>query len=83
MTREQLVSFLEQNYEPDEQLVWQTISFDDVVDGIEKRGIRVGEESWASFIESLDTYNRLAENFSDNTFSEFYDFLTTEPEDNN
>jgi hypothetical protein len=71
MTREQLVKFLEETYEPDEQLVWQTICYEDLENGVEG----ATPQLWASFIESLDTYNRLAENFSDNAFSEFYGFV--------
>ena len=71
MTRDNLVKFLTETYEPDEQLVWQTICLDDVSNGIDK----ATPELWADFIESLDTYNRIAENFSDNTYNEFYEFV--------
>ena len=71
MTRDNLIKFLTETYEPDEQLVWQTICLEDVSNGIEN----ATPELWTEFITSLDTYNRIAENFSDNTFHEFYGFV--------
>jgi hypothetical protein len=71
MTRAELVKFLEQEYEPDEQLVWQTIRYDDVADGVE----RATPDNWVEFIESLDTHNYPAEQFSEIVFNAFYEFV--------
>ena len=80
MTREQLVKFLEENYEPDEQLVWQTMSFDDVENGIKESGIKADQDTWDEFVEKQDYYGELATEFSEMTFNSFYVFLRTEPE---
>ena len=71
MTRDNLIKFLTETYEPNEQLVWQTITYEDVANGIE----RATPGHWEEFIESLETYNRVAENFSDNAFHEFFEFV--------
>jgi hypothetical protein len=69
MTRDELVKFLEDNYEADEQLVWQTVSFDDV--DVENSTL----EDWKEFIEHLNTHNPIAEMFSWLTASTFHDWL--------
>jgi hypothetical protein len=71
MTRDDLVKFLQSNYEPNEKLVWQTISYEDVANGVE----RATPDNWEEFIESLDTHNYPAEQFSENAFSAFYEFV--------
>lgn len=77
MTRDELVKFLEENYEPDEQLVWQTISFDDVESSVENSTL----EYWGEFIEHLNTHNPIAEMFSRVTVAEFHDWLYNPPEE--
>ena len=70
MTRDKLIEFLQNNYEPDEQLVWQTITFTDVesVDGST-------EELWSKFVREQDHYSSLAEMFGEDAFNEFYVFV--------
>jgi len=81
MTRAELVKFLEDNYEPDEQLVWQTMSFDDVENGIESVGLTADEGTWNEFVAKQDYYGGLATEFSEMTFNAFYDFVyDPEPE---
>lgn len=71
MTRDNLIQFLQDNYEPDEQLVWQTISYENVENGHDK----ATPEKWAEFIEYLSNYNYIAEEFSEQTFNGFHDYL--------
>lgn len=71
MTRDELVKFLTETYEPDTELVWQTISYDDVENGVEG----ATPQLWTEFIGYLDNYNPIAEKFSERTFSEFYEFV--------
>lgn len=71
MTRDNLIEFLKETYEPDTELVWQTMSYEDVENGVDNATPKL----WTEFIESLDTYNRLAENFSDDTHNEFFEFV--------
>jgi len=79
MTRTELVKFLTDNYEPDEQLLWQTMCFDDVAD---LEGAT--EELWNNYLASLDSHNPIADGFSWETRDAFGDFiLDPEPEDDN
>ena len=81
MTRKELVKFLTENYEPDEQLVWQTVSLEDVANDNKY----ATPEAWLEFIEKLDNHNELAEIFSKMTTEAFYDWLYNpeqEEEDN-
>ena len=71
MTRDDLIKFLTETYEPNEQLVWQTISYKDVADGI----YLATPDYWEDYVYTLGNYNRVAENFSDNVFSEFREFV--------
>ena len=71
MTRAELVKFLEETYEPEEQLLWQTISYDDVENGIEE----ATPELWGRFLKYLEAHNWVAEQFSENSFQGFYDFI--------
>ena len=71
MTRAELVKFLEQEYEPDEQLVWQTIRYDDVADGVE----RATPDNWVEFIENQEYYGELADEISELVFNAFYEFV--------
>jgi hypothetical protein len=71
MTRAELVKFLEQEYEPDEQLVWQTIRYDDVANGVE----RATPDNWVEFIENQEYYGELADEISELVFNAFYEFV--------
>jgi hypothetical protein len=70
MTRAELVKFLTENYEPDEQLVWQTMCFSDVesADG-------ATPQLWTEFVDFQDRKGYLAGQFSEACFEEFYDFV--------
>ena len=77
MTRDNLIKFLTEEYEPDTELVWQTITFADVesVDGST-------EELWSKFVSEQDYYASLAEMFSEDAFNEFYTFVEKQKEEN-
>lgn len=70
MTRDNLIKFLKETYEPEEQLLWQTISYEDVSD-VEGRT----PELWGRFLEYLDAYNWVAEEFSENSYEGFSKFI--------
>lgn len=71
MTRAELVKFLEEQYQPDEELVWQTISYDDVANGVE----RATPNNWVEFIENQEYYGELADEISELVFNAFYEFV--------
>lgn len=71
MTRTELVKFLNGSYEPKEQLVWQTIAFDDVANGIEN----ATRENWEEFVEQQEHYGELADEISELVFNAFYEFV--------
>lgn len=80
MTRNELIKFLEENYEPDTELIWQTISFEDVANGIESGSL----ELWKKFIEQQEYYGELAEKISEDVFNEFFEFVENyKPESDN
>jgi hypothetical protein len=71
MTRDKLIQFLTETYEPDEQLVWQTICLDDVENGVEG----ATPELWEDFIENQEYYGVLADEMSEAVFNKFYEFV--------
>jgi signal-transduction protein with cAMP-binding, CBS, and nucleotidyltransferase domain len=70
MTRDQLIEFLKENYKPDEELIWQTIEFDDVVEDES-----ISYELWQAFVESQKRYPSLADSFSRDVAYEFRTFV--------
>ncbi len=80
MTRAELVKFLEENYEANEVLLWQTMSFDDV-ENIGEEGRVVSKEAWIDFVEDLNKYNPIAEQFSEATREVFFDYLYNQEPD--
>jgi signal-transduction protein with cAMP-binding, CBS, and nucleotidyltransferase domain len=70
MTRNQLIKFLKENYKPDEELIWQTIEFDDVVEDE-----TISYELWQAFVESQKRYPSLADSFSRDVADEFRTFV--------
>jgi signal-transduction protein with cAMP-binding, CBS, and nucleotidyltransferase domain len=70
MTRDQLIEFLKENYKPDEELIWQTIEFDDVVEDE-----TISYELWQAFVESQKRYPSLADSFSRDVADEFRTFV--------
>jgi hypothetical protein len=70
MTRDNLIKFLKETYKPDEELMWQTIEFDDVVEDE-----TVPYELWQAFISSQERYPSLADSFSRDVADEFRTFV--------
>jgi hypothetical protein len=78
MTRNNLIKFLKETYEPNEQLVWQTISYEDVEDKVAEAIPKYYEatpESWADFIESQEYYGELADQISELVFNKFVEYV--------
>jgi len=71
MTRDKLISFLTENYEPDTELVWQTMCFEDVENGVEG----ATPQLWSKFVELENRKAYLAGQFSETCFEEFYEFV--------
>ena len=71
MTRDNLIEFLTKTYEPNDELVWQTICFEDLENGVDG----ATPELWEKFVEREDYYGNLATDFSERAFEEFYDFI--------
>lgn len=71
MSRDGLIKFLTENYEPDEQLVWQTVSFGDVKNGVDGATLLL----WTEFVDFQERKGYLAGQFSENCFDEFYEFV--------
>ena len=71
MTRDDLVKFLTETYEPNAELVWQTICYEDVENGVEG----ATPQLWTKFVENQDYYAGLATEFSEQAFSEFFGFV--------
>ena len=71
MTRAELVKFLEETYEPDTELVWQTMCLEDVENGVEG----ATPQLWTEFVDFQDRKGYLAGQFSENCFEEFYEFV--------
>ena len=78
MTRDNLIKFLQDNYEPDEELLWQTLSFADV----ENHAIAsVSVETWGEFVEKQEYYGEIADVISELVVEKFNDYTLTEPEE--
>lgn len=71
MTRDNLIKFLEETYKPDEELIWQTIEFEDVAGEIED----ATTELWVAFVDSQERYSGLADSFSRDVADEFRTFV--------
>ena len=61
MTRDGLIQFLQENYEPDEELLWQTMSFADV----EGYADLASPQTWQDFVDNNERYNTIADEISD------------------
>jgi hypothetical protein len=70
MSRDGLIKFLTENYEPDEQLVWQTMCFSDV-ESVDGSTLLL----WTEFVDLQERKGYLAGQFSENCFEEFYEFV--------
>jgi len=61
MTRDGLIKFLQENYKPDEELLWQTMSFADV----EGYAELASAQTWQDFVDNNERYNTIADEISD------------------
>jgi hypothetical protein len=68
MTRDKLIKFLTENYEPDTELVWQSMEYKDF-DYLDK----ATPELWSKFVEAQSIH--LANDYSQNAADSFYDFI--------
>lgn len=71
MTKEELVRFLENNYEDDEQLVWQVMTKGDVEATTYND---IDDEAWERFVETVDNDTSLADELSYKVVSFFEDW---------
>jgi hypothetical protein len=71
MTRDNLIKFLKENYKPKEQLVWQTIAYEDLAEEVEYST----PDNWSEFIEKQNYYGELADEISELVFNKYYDFV--------
>ena len=71
MTRDNLIKFLEETYKPNEELIWQTIEFEDVAGEIED----ATTELWEAFVDSQERYPSVADSFSRDVADEFRTFV--------
>lgn len=78
MTRNDLIKFLKETYEPDTELIWQTISFEDV----EPHSIAsVGVETWKEFVEKQERFCEIADEISELVVDKFNEYCFTEDEE--
>lgn len=78
MTRDNLIKFLKENYKPNEVLLWQTLSFEDV----EPHSIAsVSVETWEDFVEKQEYYGEIHDEISELVVEKFNDFNFTEEEE--
>ena len=70
MTRDNLIKFLTETYEPDTELIWQTMQYEDLesVDG-------ATPELWSKFVAHQNYHCHLANDYSENAFNEFWEFV--------
>jgi hypothetical protein len=76
MSRDELIKFLTENYEPDTELIWQTMRYEDL-EGIDG----ATPELWSKFIE-LENDVHLANDYTENAFNAFYEFVENGGENN-
>lgn len=77
MTKEQLIAFIDDNYENGEHILFQTLSFKDI-----EPFTTGGKEHWEEFVEFEASYTILAEEYSETAVNSFNDFAKT-PKENN
>lgn len=71
MTKEQLLTFIDNNYTDGEQLVWQIMSKDDVETGSYDS---LSDSQWERFVEHVDDNSLLADNLSGEIISHYEDW---------
>lgn len=76
MTKAELIEFITGNYSDDEELVWQIVSKDDLVD------TPTTVEKWESFVEAYDRNSLdLADDLSEKVKEAFDDFVESNFDD--
>lgn len=72
MTKQELIEFIQDNYNDDEQLIWQIVCADDLGDQED-----FTYDTWEAFVEEYDqaTHNIIADEFIDSTRNALIDFL--------
>jgi hypothetical protein len=61
MTRDGLIKFLQENYTPDEELLWQTFSF---AEAGEPYHDLASPQTWLDFVDNNERYNTIADEIS-------------------
>jgi hypothetical protein len=77
MTKEQLLTFIDNNYADGEQLVWQIMSKSDVETGSYED---ITDKQWERFVENVDDDSLLADNLSGEIISAYEDWLRVDDE---
>ena len=67
-TRDELIKFLTETYQPDTELIWQTMDFQDL-----SNVHAATPELWSRFVEEQSIH--LANDYSENAWSSFYEFV--------
>ena len=76
MTKSEIINFIAGNYSDDEQLVWQVVSQDDLVD------TPTTTEKWESFVEAYDRGSiALGDDISEAVSEAYDDFVESNYED--
>lgn len=77
MTKEQLLTFIDNNYADGEQLVWQIMSQSDVETGSYDS---ITDKQWERFVEFVDDDSLLADNLSGEVISAYEDWSRADDE---
>lgn len=77
MTKEQLLTFIDNNYVDGEQLVWQVMSKSDVETGSYDS---ITDKQWERFVENVDDDSLLADNLSGEVISAYEDWSRADDE---
>lgn len=77
MTKEQLLTFIDNNYADGEQLVWQVMSQSDVETGSYDS---ITDKQWERFVEFVDDDSLLADNLSGEVISAYEDWSRADDE---
>jgi hypothetical protein len=78
MTKEQLLTFIDNNYVDGEHLVWQVMSKSDVETGSYED---ISDSQWERFVENVDDDSLLADNLSGEIISAYEDWLRVDDGD--
>lgn len=75
MNKQQLINFINDNYEDDELLIFQTISFSDIEPYLNTIN---AEKHWEEFVEYESAYSIIASDFTNSAVERFDDFVKAE-----